>query len=251
MSVKPDSPQMAWYKSWFNSPYYHILYENHNFEEAETFIDNLIRFLQPNPGARILDLACGRGRHAYYLCKKGFQVTGIDLSPQSIYIANRLACRNLDFQVADMRETYKTNAFDFIFNFFTSFGYFDHEDDNLKILKAIHAGLKEDGRVMIDFMNTQNALKHLKESDVIERKNITFHIKKQFKDKHFLKWIEFKDQGNQYRFVERVQAIDLETFKKYFKASGLKLMHTFGNYNLDEFDPENSERLILIAQKSK
>jgi SAM-dependent methyltransferase len=250
MNKKSDPRQMAWYKSWFNSPYYHILYENHNFEEARAFIDNLIGFLQPKPDARILDLACGRGRHAYYLCKKGFNVTGIDLSPQSNYMANRLACRNLDFYVADMRDTFKTNEFDYIFNFFTSFGYFEHESENLKILQAIYAGLKKEGLVMIDFMNIQIALKNLKDSDTIQRNNITFHIQKKFEDKHFLKLIEFEDQGNHYRFVERVQAIDLETFNRYFKETGLELVHAFGNYSLDKFDPENSERLILIAKKT-
>ncbi len=73
-----------WFKDWFNSPYYHQLYFNRDEKEAAAFIDKLINYLQPAPNASMLDVACGKGRHSIHLAEKGFDVTGIDLSEDSI-----------------------------------------------------------------------------------------------------------------------------------------------------------------------
>src|SRR3954449_2448025 len=73
-----------WFKEWFNSPYYHQLYFNRDMSEAAAFIDKLITHLKPAPGSTMLDVACGKGRHSLQLANKGFDVTGIDLSEDSI-----------------------------------------------------------------------------------------------------------------------------------------------------------------------
>src|SRR5690606_8758177 len=113
-----------WFKDWFNSPYYHLLYNHRDENEAIFFLDNLIAKLQPKPDARILDLACGRGRHAVYLRTKGFDVTGVDLSPENIRLAATTAGERLHFYVHDMRYLLLSNYFDLVLNLFTSFGYF-------------------------------------------------------------------------------------------------------------------------------
>ena len=110
-----------WFATWFNSPYYHILYKHRNLAEAAQFIDNLIGYLQPDQGTTMLDLACGRGRHSLYLCQKGYTVTGVDLSPANIRKAQTIQCGNLDFAVHDMRKVFRPGYFDYVFNFFTSF----------------------------------------------------------------------------------------------------------------------------------
>ena len=76
--------QQTWFKDWFNSPYYHQLYFNRDDREAAAFIDKLINYLKPVPGSSMLDVACGKGRHSIQLANKGFDVTGIDLSNDSI-----------------------------------------------------------------------------------------------------------------------------------------------------------------------
>ena len=73
-----------WYKEWFSSPYYEILYHKRNEEEAAAFIQRLLQYLNPEPGSRMLDVACGKGRHSSELADMGFDVTGIDLSEPSI-----------------------------------------------------------------------------------------------------------------------------------------------------------------------
>ncbi|MCB0512464.1 MAG: class I SAM-dependent methyltransferase, partial [Bacteroidetes bacterium] len=78
-----------WFELWFNSPFYHILYKNRDQNEANIFIDNMITKLKMDYG-KILDLACGKGRHAYYLAEKGFDVIGVDLAENSIKYANTM-----------------------------------------------------------------------------------------------------------------------------------------------------------------
>ena len=108
-----------WYASWFDTPYYHILYQERDDKEAELFMDALTSFLKLSKKAEILDLACGKGRHAKYLNELGYDVTGIDLSPSSIEFAKTLENKRLHFAVHDMCLPYP-KKFDAIFNLFTS-----------------------------------------------------------------------------------------------------------------------------------
>src|SRR5688572_10727887 len=108
--------QVDWYESWFGSPYYHILYQNRDVEEAREFVDKLIDYLQPNPGSSMVDIACGEGRYARQLAKKGFDVLGIDLAYESIQKAQKFESDNLHFLVHDMRFPFYINYFDYAFN---------------------------------------------------------------------------------------------------------------------------------------
>ncbi len=240
-----------WYRDWFNSPYYHILYKYRNEAEARAFIDALLNHLQPEPGSKILDLACGKGRHAHYLCKKGFEVTGVDLSPANIEAARTIACPNLYFEVHDMRETLRSNYFDFIFNFFTSFGYFESPEDNDRTMQAVASELKPGGKVVIDFLNAHRVIKNMHPSEVKEVEGIRFHILRSFHNGFIIKDITFEDKGRSYHFQEKVQALCLSDFLKLFEKAGLHFLESFGEYSLHPFDENNSDRLILIAQKRK
>ena len=117
-----EDKHTEWFESWFDSPYYHVLYKNRDFSEAELFIDKLIQLIEPTKASRVLDLACGKGRHSIYLNKKGFDVTGIDLSEKSIACAKTAENETLHFYMHDMRKLFRTNYFDVVLNLFTSFG---------------------------------------------------------------------------------------------------------------------------------
>src|SRR6478672_3330679 len=95
--------EKPWFKDWFNSPYYHQLYFHRDKTEAAAFINKLIEHLQPPPNVSMLDVACGKGRHSLQLAQKGFDVTGIDLSSDSIQEALRNESENLHFYMHDMR----------------------------------------------------------------------------------------------------------------------------------------------------
>ena len=152
---------MSWFATWFDSPYYHLLYKNRDEKEAQVFIDNLIEKLQLKKGSKLIDIACGKGRHATYFNKKGMNVVGVDLSPNSIASAKQNENNNLQFSVHDMREVYKENHFDIVTNLFTSFGYFENKDDEQKAINAMAENLKTDGVLIIDFMNIKKVIANL------------------------------------------------------------------------------------------
>ena len=126
-----------WFVDWFDTPYYHILYQNRNDLEAKKFIQTLMGHLKLPKSSKILDLACGKGRHSKTLNELGYDVLGVDLSENSINEAKRLSNDTLSFRVHDMREVLVGTKFDAIFNLFTSFGYFDSNKENERMCASI------------------------------------------------------------------------------------------------------------------
>jgi SAM-dependent methyltransferase len=240
---------MEWFSAWFNSPYYHILYKNRDFKEAEIFIDSLINKLRFNTHQRFLDLACGKGRHATYLNSKGFEVVGLDIAPESILEANKKANSTLSFAVHDMREPLpEQGKFDFILNLFTSFGYFENDIENVKTMQEIKNGLKQNGVLVLDFMNTDKVIKDLVANEVKIVDGITFNISRSVENGFIIKRINFSDHAQVYNFEERVGALMLEDFKHYFESAGMTIQAIYGNYALDNFDIANSPRMIFVVK---
>ncbi len=243
--------QDEWFSRWFDSPYYHLLYQHHNDDEARVFIDNLFQFLQPPPGARMLDLACGKGRHALYMSEKGYDVTGLDISPSSISFAREFEHEGLSFFQHDMRKPFRMNYFDFIFNFFTSFGYFETEAEHAQTLKNVRLGLRPDGIFVLDFLNARKVARELIREEVKILNGITFSINRSVRDNVILKQINLSDSGQDYNFEEKVKAFDLQTLTRLCASAGLEIYQTFGNYQLDQFHEDQSDRLILLGRKMK
>lgn len=241
--------QDEWFSTWFDSPYYHILYNNRNALEARQFMDNLLAYLHPKPHGKILDLACGKGRHSVYLNEKGYDVTGIDLSEHSIAYAKQFENKRLHFAVHDMREVYQPETFDFILNLFTSFGYFDNETENVVALVAVAQSLKYGGKLVIDFMNTDLTIVGLVTEEEKEVQGITFKIHRGVENGFIVKTIRFTDQGHDYCFVERVRALRKEDFLEYFAMAKLRLVEVFGDYNLNPYEGDKSERMIFVLKK--
>lgn len=234
-----------WFASWFDSPYYHILYKERNFREAQLFMDNLTHYLNMDEGSKVLDLACGKGRHSIYLNQLGYDVLGVDLSENSIDIAKKNTNDTLHFQVHDMRNPFE-EKYDAIFNLFTSFGYFENEEDNLKTLIAIKESLSEYGFGVIDFMNVNQVIANLVENETKTVDQIDFHIKRYVLEGYIFKEIDFEDKGNNYHFTEKVRAFTLVDFQELMDKSGIFLLDTFGDYKLKKFHKNDSERLIMI-----
>ena len=234
-----------WYTSWFDTPYYHILYKDRNYREAQVFMDNLTHYLNLPEKAKVLDLACGKGRHSIYLNQLGFTVLGADLSENSIAEANKNTNETLHFKVHDMREPFE-EKYDAIFNLFTSFGYFENDEDNLTTLKAIKESLTEYGFAVIDFMNVAQVLETLVPEETKTVEEIDFHIKRYLKDGHIYKEIDFEDKGQKFHFTEKVKALTLKDFEELMEEAGIYLLDIFGDYKLKKFHKTDSERLIMI-----
>jgi SAM-dependent methyltransferase len=238
-----------WYRSWFNSPYYHILYSNRDHREAEHFIDNLYNKLQLNNNSKILDACCGKGRHSIYLNKKGMDVIGIDLSHDSIKYAKQFENDKLHFYEHDIRNEFYTNSFDYVFNLFTSFGYFNRENENLKAIKVFYKSLKTNGFLLIDFLNSEKITTSIQTVEEKTIDGIKFNIKKSIENGLIVKRIDFNDGGIHFEYKEEVKALSYADFKRYCKLAGFKIITLFGDYKLNPYDSKHSERLIILAQK--
>jgi len=240
---------MSWFANWFDSPYYHTLYKNRDEREAQVFIDKLIDYLQIPKESKLIDIACGKGRHAKYFNQKGMDVVGVDLSPNSINTAKKDENKNLQFSVHDMRENYQKNTFDIVTNLFTSFGYFKDNKDEQKAINAMASNLKKEGLLIIDFMNAKKVITNLVLNEQKTIDGIQFDITKKVKDGYILKDIRITDEKEEQQFQEKVKAITLADYSEFITNAGLKIIDIFGNYKLDNFDEEISDRLILICKK--
>lgn len=238
-----------WFATWFDSEYYHLLYNNRDENEAADFLALLTKHLAIPLDKHVLDLACGAGRHSRVLARLGYRVSGCDLSKNSIDQANNNALPGTDFFVHDMREPLP-KKYDAIFNLFTSFGYFDHLSDNLKVLNSVINALEDDGVFVLDFMNATKVIAQLNPAEKIQRGEIEFNITRKVINQRIVKSIDFEADNRTFHFEEKVQALHLTDFETLFTQAGLQLISTFGSYDLTPYSSTDSDRLILIGQKA-
>lgn len=240
-----------WFKNWFNSPYYHQLYFNRDAAEAVAFIDKLVNHLQLAPGARILDVACGKGRHSIHMAEKGFDVTGIDLSGDSIEEALKFEAENLHFYTHDMRLPFWINYFDYAFNFFTSFGYFKTAREHENSIRTIAQSIKSNGCFVLDYLNVHYAEDHLVHQFDKEIDGVNYFITKWFDETHFYKKIVVEDEALEepLTYTEKVAKFSLGDFTEMFAYQGLQIQEVYGDYNFNNYDVRKSPRLIVVARK--
>jgi SAM-dependent methyltransferase len=243
--------EQAWYKNWFNSSFYHKLYFKRDEKEAEAFINQLIRRLQPPAGAKMLDVACGKGRHSKILAAKDYQVTGIDISPDSIRSAKKAEKENLEFFVHDMRLPFRSNFFHYVFNFFTSFGYFRTRREHDAAFRTITSALLPGGLFVIDYLNVHYAEDHLvaAENRVID--GTQYDIHRWDDETHFYKKITVTDSSlkQPMSYTEKVAKFTLGDFNDMLSYQGLQVQEVFGDYSFSHYDVKKSPRLIIISKK--
>ena len=239
---------MTWYKDWFDSKYYHLLYKNRDHNEAALFLDNISNeFKKKN--ARILDVACGKGRHAKYLNSIGFDVTGVDLSLNSIKYAKKYENKKLKFHQHDMRNVFEENKFDIVTNLFTSFGYFENTLDDQKAINSMSNNLKKGGLLLIDFMNVKKVIMNLMANEIKIIEDVKFKISRKIIDNHIIKKIKIEDKENIFSHQEKVHCLTLFSFTEMLEKANMKIINLFGDYDLNNFDEQKSDRLIILAKK--
>lgn len=241
--------EQEWFRTWFDSPYYSVLYKNRGHEEAAAFIDSLVQKLDIEEGARVLDLACGMGRHSVQLHQKGFKVVGLDLSNNSIASAKNFEKEGLHFETGDMRNFNLDLKFNAIFNLFTSFGYFETFEDNKRVLSNVYSHLKDEGFFVLDYFNALKVQSELIPFETKNFENIDFEISKKIEQDQIVKNIQFKAEGRDFDFTEKVQLIMPHLFETLLDQAGFQILHTFGNYHLEAFDALKSDRFITISKK--
>jgi SAM-dependent methyltransferase len=243
----PDKKE--WYRNWFDSPYYDLLYKDRNQEEADMFVHNLVNHLSPPKKAFMLDLACGKGRYSIALNRMGYNVTGIDLSQTKIEAAKHFQNNSLVFAVNDMRMPLEQNKYDYVFNLFTSFGYFDNEEENKTVLTNVFNSLKKSGIFVLDYVNGEKAARYLLEHEEYSFDGVDFSIYRFAKNNLIVKEIKVRDGVIEGNFTEKVSIFSETKLKEYITGSGFEILEIFGDYQLNNYNPDDSERLIIIGRR--
>lgn len=245
--------QKEWYKDWFNSIYYHKLYFERDENEAETFIYRIIQHLKPSSGSRMLDVACGKGRHSKFLAEKGFDVTGIDISFDSIHSAKKYESDNLQFFQHDMRLPFWINYYNYVFNFFTSFGYFATRREHDDAVRTIAQSLIPGGSVLFDYLNVHYIEERLIHNESKKINGTAYDIHRWDDDDHFYKKIIVQDAALEkpMEYTEKVAKFSLGDFTEMLSYQKMQVTEVFGDYELNSYDVRKTPRMIIVAKKSQ
>lgn len=258
----------TWFKDWFNTQQYLDLYKHRDDSDAKKIITLLFRNINLTKGAQCLDLACGNGRHSILFARKGFNVTGIDLSPYLINQAKKRLhkeykhyIKKMSFIIKDMRKIGYKNKFDLVVNLFSSFGYFEDDKENFKVLRGISQALKPRGYFLFDFLNKYHLKRTLIPCDLKLLNNTAYlqlrHLesssphRQEFVIKNIFIIQNSKPDKTPkiHHYLEKIRLYSLNDFRKEFKKNGLKILNIWGDYAGNSFN-KNSERLIILAKKS-
>lgn len=239
---------MTWYREWFGQEYLE-LYAHRDREEAERHLDFVENCLDPaktQPRA-VLDLACGAGRHTEALRRRGYRALGLDLSLTLLALRPSLPRVRGDMCCLPFRR----GTFDWVLNFFTSFGYFESEKQNFQVLAEIDRVLAPGGRFMIDFLNLDRVLATLEPGETRREDDRKIRIERWFDEttRRINKRIRVETpDGPPRTFLESVRGYRRNEVEMGLSWAGLRLTHTYGNFEGDPFEPD-SERLILVGEK--
>ncbi len=238
-----------WFKSAFSHDYIRI-YQHRDHSEARQAVSDLLAFLGVPSGARCLDLCCGFGRHLDDLNGRGLNALGIDLSLDLLEHAPE-GVRGRIAQ-ADMRTLpFTEEAFDYVFSFFTSFGYFADDEQNLRVVREIARLLRPGGRVVFDFLNRDHVQANLVAEDTQELPEFTLRQRRWVDpDNNTVnKELRIIENGAERLYRERVKLYGAEDFQTFFDAAGLKMTGCHGTVNGTPLTPD-SDRLIVLGEKT-
>ncbi|MBV8517536.1 MAG: class I SAM-dependent methyltransferase [Acidobacteria bacterium] len=237
---------MTWYREWFGEEYLE-LYAHRDEEEARRQVAFFRRVAGPLDGA-VLDLACGMGRHMAELQAHGYHPVGCDLS----FTLLRTGIGEygaMPVARADMRQLpFCDRVFAGLVNFFTSFGYFATEDENLQVVGEMARVLAPDARFLFDYLNVDRELEKLVERETRETPMGRVSIERWFdpQDRSFVKRINIGAK----RYLERVRGYALEEIASMFAAHGLAIEHAYGDFSGADFT-RTAPRLILVGRRSR
>ena len=237
----------------FWQTFYAVLFPEERFEIAEEQVDKILG-LAGFKGSSVLDLACGPGRHTVVLALKGFNVTGVDLSPFLLGKARQraeVAGVGIEWVNDDMRNFRRPEAFDFVLSMFTSFGYFENKEDDLKVLRNVFDSLVNGGACLIDIIGKEWLAKHFRPSSSNELPDGSLMIERReiYDDWSRIRnrWILLKEgMAVEFRFQHTLYSA--QELKDRLGLVGFKRTRICGDLDGNEYGPE-AERLIAIAWK--
>lgn len=244
----------AWYEESFGQDYL-LVYKHRDMQGAMAEVKRMVDWLHLPAGSRIFDLCCGMGRHSLALADEGYQVTGMDLSRVLLAEARKLDQEGrVRWLEGDMRQVPDEGPYDAVVNLFTSFGYFEGEAENAKVLREISRLLKPGGRFIIDYLNPEAVRRHLVPHSVRQDGDVTIDEKRKIEDGFVRKRIVLTEAGQPERsYMEQVKLYGLEDFQRLIELAGaeLHIEEVYGRYDASVYDREESPRLILVGRKGE
>ena len=240
------SQEADWFEEWFGDDYLRI-YQHRDEPEAERAIDLIAAHVRGREIQAVLDLACGAGRHSKALCERWWTV-GLDLSAALLRVARREDAE-APYVRADMRELpFADRSFDLVVNLFTSFGYFEDDREQAKVLTCVRDVLKPGGAFVIDFLNASQVRRNLVPYDERVENGVTIQQSRIISpDNRFVeKTICLRERGREY--VERVRLLSAGDLERMLEKAGFDVLHCFGDYTGAAWS-ENSPRTILFASR--
>lgn len=241
---------MTWYEQWFDRDEYDLVYQNRDDSEAVRLVDLIVEVTDLQPGCSVLDVGCGRGRHALEFAERGYRVTGLDLSDRALEIARSRAVEagaEVTFERGDMREPYRRSAFDLVVNLFTAFGYFESDSDHQSAVDAFAMAIRQTGTVVQDFMNSCSVVDSLVARDTRQVNGVEITQQRWVKGNRILKEITIDNGSESHSFLESVALFKLPDFERFYRAAGLRIMETYGDYDGSAWS-RSSPRLIMVAK---
>ena len=243
---------MSWYSDWFNSEYYLKVYSHRNESEAERLVQLIVENVSLPINSSIIDMACGSGRHSIVFARKGYDVTAVDLSERLVTEAKMIAEKskvNIDFVLSDILEFKSDKKFDLALNLFTSFGYFESDDENFRLLLKAYELLNTDGYFVIDYFNINYLLKNLVPTSILSENWLRIIQNRSIQGNRVRKDISIENNKSVERYYESVRLYNYSDMINFINKAGFCKIKEYGDYNGSNFNDDSSPRLIIFAKK--
>jgi SAM-dependent methyltransferase len=235
-----------WFEEWFGEDYLR-LYPHRDDADAERAVSLISRSVGLSPGWRVLDVACGAGRHARAFRQAGACCFGLDLSATLLRIARQVT--DAPLIRADMRQLpVRPGSMDLTVNLFTSFGYFDRDSEHSMALREMVSTVRQGGWFVIDFLNPEAVRRQLVPQESVELNGRSVQVRRSVSadGRYVCKRIQ-APQGREY--VERVRLFEPAQMSEMVESAGVRIRRQFGDYDESSLSPQ-SPRTIIVGQVS-
>jgi SAM-dependent methyltransferase len=245
---------MTWYEDYFTAEWMRFRDVDAMLEKTPAEVDFLEEALQITPPAPVLDVGCGFGRHAVELASRGYTVTGIDLSPELIAESEKLSQKRsffVSWKEMDMRKMEFEEEFDGIVCLFTSFGYYDSDEEDLDVLRRMSRALRREGRLVLDIENRDGLLMRYQDRDWWQTKRGDYVMEHRrfdpVKGKGHTR-IALVSEGKAQEHNLLVRWYSVPELERMFNEAGLETVTLYGGLDGSEYNLE-AMRLVAVARK--
>lgn len=245
-----------WWEGYFDETFIALYRDFLTPQRTALEVQGLREMLDLAPGARVLDVACGWGRHTIELARHGFAATGIDLSAHLLDSARRRAAKAgvaATFARHDMRALPFEGEFDVALSLFSSLGYFETEEDDRRVLAGMHRALAPGGRVVVETMHRDHVLARYAERDWWETEDgRVVWVEREFDAVEGVsrEWTRWRKGGEIGEKFHRIRIRTATEWDALLRAAGLQPLDWYGDYELAPFH-HASEHLIVVARRPR